>query len=277
MMTVAMFGTSRPGPYLTSSEDNGRSWSPHWKLDLSDVWPDGHGWPTRQNIANADGSIVVMCNNYFSKSHPDWPCYAFHVAPDLKTVLDHWLIAPYCHDQSFIRLRSGKWLGLWRIAGLKTPSEEREKWLPYGYVPQWDDGNEGHDYLAITESVDDGRTWSRPRPLTYYMEVPGHIMQLKDGRILATYGVRHYPMGAQAIVSKDQGRTWDKESNFMLAWQGTFAWNMPRGHLHPYPNGHPYSAQREDGKIISSYYRTGDPADYRSTLVEAVIWDPPAA
>ncbi|MEW5979945.1 MAG: hypothetical protein AB1898_29465 [Acidobacteriota bacterium] len=45
--------------------------------------------------------------------------------------------------------------------------------------------------------------------------------------------------------------------------------------LHPYPNGHPYSAQRQNGDIISVYYRAADPKDYRRTLVEAVIWKLP--
>jgi hypothetical protein len=98
-------------------------------------------------------------------------------------------------------------------------------------------------------------------------------MQLKDGSLLLTYGVRHYPMGAQAILSNDEGRTWDAKNRFMLAWHGTFAWNMPEGFLHPYPNGHPYSCQRADGKVVTTYYRTSDPLDYSSTVVEAVIWD----
>jgi len=154
-----------------------------------------------------------------------------------------------------------------RLFGLQLPREE----LPYGYHPEWDDGNEGHDYLAITESLDDGHTWAAPRPVTYYMEVPGHLLVLQDGRLLLTYGVRHYPMGAQALLSEDEGKTWDVENRLMLCWFGALCWNA----VHPYPNGHPFSAQRPDGRIITAYYRTADPEDYLSTVVEGVIWDLP--
>lgn len=267
MSTIALQGSQRPGPYLTVSTDNGRTWSPSWKLDLSMAWDDGHGWPNRQNVANPDGSVVLMCNNFFRD--PKWRCVAFRVDPDLRTITDHWDVAEQCADQSFIRLRSGMWLGVWRVYGLRVPRAE----LPYGYVPEWDDGNEGHDYLAATESVDQGRTWSTPRPVTGYMEVPSHVIELADGRLLLTYGVRHYPMGAQAVLSSDQGQTWDMDNRFMLAWHGALCWHGPA--LHPYPNGHPCSTQRQDGKIVTAYYRTADPKDHQSTLVEAVIWDPP--
>ena len=267
MSTIALHGTDRPGPYLSVSEDQGRSWSASWKLDLSAAWDDGHGWPNRQNVANPDGTVVLLCNNFHRD--PNWRCVAFKLDPDLTTITDQWDIVDHCADQSFIRLASGKWLGVWRVFGLRLPREE----LPYGYVPQWDDGNEGHDFLAVTESTDAGRTWSTPRPVTGYMEVPSHVMELHDGRVLLTHGVRHYPMGAQAVLSNDQGLTWDWDNRFMLAWQGALCYDAPS--LHPYPNGHPCSTQRLDGKIVTSYYRTADPKDYQSTLVEAVIWDVP--
>ena len=265
MSTIALHRSERPGPYVAVSADNGRTWSPSWKLDLSTAWDDGHGWPNRQNIANPDGSVVLMCNDLLHD--PKWRCVAFKLDADLRTVTDHWDIVEQCADQSFLRLRSGKWVGVWRVFGLRIPRSE----LPYGYVPEWDDGNEGHDFLAATESTDEGRTWSKPRPVTGYMEVPSHVMELQDSRLLLTYGVRHYPMGAQAVLSNDEGLTWDMDNRFMLAWQGALCWNS----AHPYPNGHPCSTQRLDGKIVTAYYRTADPKDYQSTLVEAVIWDVP--
>ena len=270
MATVALDGKKRPGPYLSVSSDNGRTWSPSWKLDLSVAWDDGHGWPTRQSVVKPDGSVVLMCNNYYRDT--EWRCIAFELSPDLRDIKNHWVVASNCHDQSFLRLESGKWVAVWRIAGLRIDRDQ----LPYGYIPEWDDDNEGHDFLAATESLDGGRTWTKSRPVTNYMEVPGHLMRLKDGRLLLTYGVRHYPMGVQAMLSSDEGKTWDKSNTFMLAWHGAFCWNAP-GWFHPYPNGHPYSAQRQDGKIITVYYRTSDPENYKSTLVEAVIWDVPPA
>lgn len=270
MATIAMQEGRRPGPYLSVSCDQGRHWCRPWKVDLSAVWRDGNGWPCRQNIAQDDGSLVLFCNNYAEAEPPGWPCYAFHLDAELHSVRDLRLVGLHCYDQSFIRLRSGTWAAALRMSGLKMPRDR----LPYGYVPAWNDGNEGHDYLAFSESRDEGRTWSSPHAVTGYMEVPGHLMELADGRLLLTYGVRHYPMGAQALLSRDGGATWDRSGMVMLFWNGAFAWNA-RG-LHPYPNGHPFSAQRQDGRIVTLSYRTADPRDYRSTLVEAVIWEVPA-
>ena len=53
----------------------------------------------------------------------------------------------------------------------------------------------------------------------------------------------------------------------MLAWNGALCW----GSDHPYPNGHPSSTQRKDGKIVATYYRTADPKNFRSTIIEAVV------
>jgi hypothetical protein len=251
------------GPYFSESKDFGRTWSPPWKMDLSCVWSDGNGWPTRQNIVYPDGSIILFASNY-SNQLDTW---AFRSTDGGHTVTEHWLIGTHCSDQSFILLPSGKIIAALRMFGLYMPREE----LPYGYHSEWDDSNEGHDYLAVTESMDGGYTWNSPCPVTYYMEVPGHLMVLQDGRLLLTYGVRHYPMGVQALISEDEGKTWNVENRFMLCWFGALCWNA----MHPYPNGHPFSAQRSDGKIITAYYRTTDPENYLSTIIEGVIWSLP--
>jgi hypothetical protein len=256
------------GPHFTESRDFGRTWSAPWKLDCSGVWSDGHGWPTRQSIVYPDGSIVLYASNYNLHQPRRFETWAFRSIDGGHTAVEHWLIRKNSHDQSFVRLPGGKIVALLRMFGLQMSRDE----LPYGYHPEWDDGNEGHDYLAVAESLDDGYSWSTPRPVTYYMEVPGHLLVLQDGRLLLTYGVRHYPMGAQALISADEGQTWDTENKLMLCWSGALCWNA----AHPYPNGHPFSAQRADGKVITAYYRTADPEDYLSTIIEAVIWDLPA-
>ena len=255
------------GPYITESKDFGRTWSAPWKLDLSRVWSDGHGWPTRQSIVYPDGSILLFASNYNRDQPRRFETWAFRLTDGGHAIAEYWLIGENCHDQSFVLLPSGKIVAALRMFGLRMSRQE----LPYGYHPEWDDGNEGHDYLAVTESLDGGHTWSPRRPVTHYMEVPGHLLVLQDGRLLLTYGVRHYPMGAQALISEDEGETWDVEHRLMLCWFGALCWNA----VHPYPNGHPYSAQRADGRIITAYYRTTDPEDSLSTIVEGVIWSLP--
>ncbi len=60
-----------------------------------------------------------------------------------------------------------------------------------------------------TESSDGGRTWSLPHSIGVW-GLPAHLLRLKDGRLIMTYGYRRKPFGNQARVSEDQGRTWSE-------------------------------------------------------------------
>lgn len=57
-----------------------------------------------------------------------------------------------------------------------------------------------------TESADGGKTWSAPHPICYGL--PSHLLRLRDGRLLMTYGHRRKPYGNQARLSADNGKTW---------------------------------------------------------------------
>lgn len=58
-----------------------------------------------------------------------------------------------------------------------------------------------------SESTDGGRTWSLPRAIGVW-GLPSHLLKLRDGRLLMTYGHRRAPLGNQVRISADQGRTW---------------------------------------------------------------------
>lgn len=60
-----------------------------------------------------------------------------------------------------------------------------------------------------SESGDGGRTWSVPRAIGVW-GLPSHLLRLRDGRLLMTYGYRRAPMGNQARLSLDEGRTWSE-------------------------------------------------------------------
>ena len=59
------------------------------------------------------------------------------------------------------------------------------------------------------ESTDGGKTWSTPKSIGVW-GLPSHLLKLRDGRLLMTYGHRRKPLGNQARVSTDQGRTWSE-------------------------------------------------------------------
>ena len=93
------------------------------------------------------------------------------------------------------------------------------------------------------ESADGGKTWGPLHP-TGLFGYPTHLVQLKDGRLLASYGCR-IPgrIGEFAAVSADNGRTWDTEHAISLA-------NGRSDDL-----GYPSTVQLADGSLLTVYYQ----------------------
>jgi sialidase-1 len=58
-----------------------------------------------------------------------------------------------------------------------------------------------------TESADGGKSWTVPHPIGVW-GVPSHLLRLRDGRLLMTYGHRRAPFGIQARTSATRGDSW---------------------------------------------------------------------
>ena len=102
-----------------------------------------------------------------------------------------------------------------------------------------------HNIVQFT-SVDQGRTWQGPTDVTEPKQLPGGAFQLASGTLMATWGNRRPPYGAAAMLSYDNGETWDYEHRVSVAW------DMP-GESCGYANG----AQAGDGTIVVVYYGAG--------------------
>lgn len=108
--------------------------------------------------------------------------------------------------------------------------------------------NKTHENETLqSESDDGGRTWSMPHRLKGPEGVegvwglPSHLLRLRDGRLLMTYGHRRAPLGNQARISADDGRTWSAP----LVLSGDAA----SGDL-----GYPSTVQFEDGSLLTVWY-----------------------
>ncbi|HOD51128.1 MAG TPA: sialidase family protein [Candidatus Hydrogenedentes bacterium] len=97
------------------------------------------------------------------------------------------------------------------------------------------------NHLRQAFSTDGGKTWTRfePTPIWGY---PPHLLRLDNGWLLVTYGRRTEPFGERACISKDDGKTWDVQSEIVLS-------QAPSSDL-----GYPASAQLGDGSILTVYY-----------------------
>jgi sialidase-1 len=91
-----------------------------------------------------------------------------------------------------------------------------------------------------SESADGGKTWSVPRSISVW-GLPSFLLRLKDDRLLMTYGHRRNPLGNQARVSTDHGRTWSDP--LIISSDGA------SGDL-----GYPSTVQLADGSLLTAWY-----------------------
>ena len=97
-------------------------------------------------------------------------------------------------------------------------------------------------FLRQSESYDGGKSWTTSHK-TDIWGYPPHLIQLKNGWLLVSYGVRREPFGEMACISKDGGETWEKGKEIMI---------------NPSSNsdlGYPASIQLKDGSILTVYYQ----------------------
>ena len=146
---------------------------------------------------------------------------------------------PMFCEASIVRLPDGRLLAAFRVEGNhvigNTPA-------PRGLPRPKSDESGGH--MLLMNSEDNGIHWTEPREFLNYSEVHGYLTVLQDGRILCTYANYHLPFGSVAVLSNDQGKTWDMQHPIQLS----IAADMYAGW--------PTSLQLADGNIITSYARS---------------------
>ena len=91
-----------------------------------------------------------------------------------------------------------------------------------------------------SHSADGGKTWSTPRSIGVW-GLPSHLQRLGDGRLLMSYGHRRKPLGNQARVSSDEGKTWS--AAMVISGDG-----------HSGDLGYPSTVEFADGSLLSVWY-----------------------
>jgi len=107
-------------------------------------------------------------------------------------------------------------------------------------------------FARIIRSPDRGKTWE-PIIKTPVWGYPQHLLPLRDGRLLMTYGYRCPPWGIRACLSGDNGKTWDIDNEIILRMDG----GTPEGQERKVIDrdlGYPVSVQLDDGTIFTVYY-----------------------
>ena len=114
-------------------------------------------------------------------------------------------------------------------------------------------------HLELLTSANQGKTWDQLGLVTLGCQHPAHLLQLRDDRVLLTYGIRNkglYGLGAR--ISRDDGKTWEPPRvlvDFQIAGDG----------------GYPGSVQFEDGTILTAYYASATPG-YQRYHMGVIRW-----
>jgi hypothetical protein len=90
------------------------------------------------------------------------------------------------------------------------------------------------------ESSDGGKTWSAPHSIGVW-GLPSHLLRLRSGKLLMTYGYRRAPFGNQARLSDDGSKTWSEA--MIISGDGT------GGDL-----GYPSTVELADGSLLTVWY-----------------------
>lgn len=210
-------------PWVCRSSDQGRT----WRVDKSRsavFFPDGAEYDDRgQRMIKPFGDIVALPGGKLAASfYHDYGTVWIHFSDDDGRTWPEASVLSSDHrgETAILRLQSDRWLAASRV--------ERG---PDGKTPPWG--------LRLFVSEDDGRTWSPKQSLTSALQHPGHLLRLKDGRILLTFGMRG--VGAIGIRASDnEGRTWSS---------GEVLQSLGKGDL-----GYPATIQLGDGSLVTAYY-----------------------
>jgi acetyl esterase/lipase len=170
--------------------------------------------------------------------------WLFRSKDDGKSWGEPVVLGPDANETNIVHLGEGRWLACARGGT----------------------GVEKRDFMELYGSSDDGRTWKKKRTLAGFQRVNGHLLQLKDGRVLFTYGDRasdNGKKGLEAMISSDRGETWSSAVR-LADWNGL-------------DGGYPSCVQRADGQIVTAYYSSalpGEPPDsMKGYHMAVIVWD----
>jgi len=141
------------------------------------------------------------------------------------------------HEPHVVELESGKLVGLIRF---QYGEEDRPSTEQINFS------------LFQTESEDGGVTWTQARPTGVYGSPP-HVLRHSSGALVCVYGYRREPYGERAMISRDDGETW--EVDLILRDDG------PDGDL-----GYPASVEMPDGSLFTIYYQKAAAGELCSLL-----------
>jgi sialidase-1 len=221
------------GVYTSKSTDGGHRWDDARKLDFA---PFGVAWTRGSTVEMPDGSLLLplagQTGDQYQRSGESVASFLMRSVDGGTTWSYHATIARDSnrfHDFDEPALLS---LGGQRVLCVLGKRE--------GAVQNWQGG-----YLHVTMSHDGGITWSKPQATSMWGH-PAHLLRMRDGRVLCTYGYRMHPNpGVKGCVSAD-GSMWRPEDIFSVKEVASLDSDSRQ-------IGCPSSVQMDDERIFTAY------------------------
>jgi hypothetical protein len=237
----------RADGYVLRSTDGGHRWTPPVKVD-----PKPFQWmyPFGTIFSQADGTILLSGYGGMlpMKEGIEDVSFLLRSHDGGKTWGDLSVIARRFNELCLIQLRDGGLLAVMRAQ----------------------DGGS----LSSAVSRDGGYHWSEPVRISRNNEHPPDLLRLRSGQIVLTYGQRNKPYGVEAIISADEGKTWNRHERVVLAWDGDHQ-----------DLGYPVTVQRRAGGLATIYYIVYGERDSEgekgiapnNAFTKLVLWNPPSS
>jgi hypothetical protein len=218
------------GTYIITSNDEGHTWSKPNYIDTAGMPFKNVEGPTDAPIELPDGTLLMGVIGYGIDHDPKNTGSVMLRSTDKGQT---W---------SYLSTIAGDPGG--KLGGLVEPGIVRTKTGRIVAALR----NEGPDRAVYTTfSDDDGKTWA-PVQKTKMYGGPTDLLELADGRVMATYGVRPWhnmPCGIRACFSSDNGQSFDLKTEVQI-----------RNDFVNFDIGYPESMQLADGRIFTVYYYT---------------------
>jgi hypothetical protein len=91
-----------------------------------------------------------------------------------------------------------------------------------------------------SESKDGGRTWTTPHTIGVW-GLPSHLLRMRNGHLLMSYGHRRNPLGIQVRISQDSGKSWSEAISITADAKSSDL-------------GYPSTVECSDGTMVTVWY-----------------------